>query len=67
MNRKFKNAQKQIEELKNRSELLIQSLGKEKFESIVDEISTVITKNNIDKTPTILKDLMDYVVDTTLL
>lgn len=64
---KLKNVQKQIEELKNRKKLLIQSLGKENFESIVDEISTVITEHNIDKTPTILKDLMDYIADITLL
>ncbi|CAI3596520.1 MULTISPECIES: hypothetical protein [Clostridium] len=64
---KLKNVQKQIEELKNRKKLLIQSLGKENFESIVDEISTVITEYNIDKTPTILKDLMDYIADITLL
>lgn len=50
------------EQLKKRKILLIQSLGKEKFESIVDVVNSQIKKNNLDVTPTILKDLFEYLI-----
>lgn len=59
--------QDKLDELNKKKSLLIQSIGKENFESIVDAIDNQIKMNNLDKTPTILKDLLDYIVNITLL
>ena len=55
------------EQLKKRKILLIQSLGKENFESIVDEVNKIIKEYNLNTTPTILIDLLNYIGTVTLL
>lgn len=60
----LKDIQEKLDELNKKKSLLIQSIGKENFESIVDAIDNQIKMNNLDKTPTILKDLLDYIVNT---
>ena len=66
-NSPIEEIQEKLDELNKKKSLLIQSIGKENFESIVDAIDSQIKMNNLDKTPTILKDLLDYIVNTTLL
>ncbi len=46
----------------DKENLLIQTLGKEKFERIVDDISNLIEKENLNKSPTIIKDVFEYVL-----
>ena len=67
MENSLEKVQKRVDSLNSKKELLIQSLGRENFESIVDEVNKIIKEYNLSTTPTILKDLMDYVVNTTLL
>lgn len=65
MNDKVSKLKNEIEKLEERKVFLIQAIGKEKFNSIVDDFNQITTAYNLDKTPTILKDLFDYLVAVT--
>jgi F0F1-type ATP synthase delta subunit len=58
------DAEQRVKELEQKKKLLMQSLGKENFNSIVDAITYQIRKNKLDTTPTILKDLFDYLIES---
>ncbi|BDR73345.1 hypothetical protein DP145_01690 [Clostridium tetani] len=55
-----------VKSIKNQEVLLRKTLGKEKFERIVDTISKTIKLELLDTTPTILKDIFDYLIKINL-
>lgn len=67
MSNNKRTAQDKLSDLIKSKELLAATIGKENFESIVDEITGLVEKYNLETTPTILKDLFDYIVNNTLL
>lgn len=40
---------------------LEENIGKEKIKNITDEITQIVTKNNLDVTPNVIKDLFKYI------
>ena len=67
MSNNKRTAQDKLSDLIKSKELLAATIGKENFESIVDEITGLVEKYNLETTPTILKDLFDYIVNNIFL
>jgi len=55
----FMNVKQHMDSGKNLSAFM----GDSKFHSVCKEIASTITANNLDATPGVLKDLLDYIVD----
>ncbi len=52
----------QIENVLKEKSHLMSEVGKDTYNNMVDDISEIIRKNNLDKTPTILEDLLRHIV-----
>ena len=56
-----KRIKKQLSYMEMRKERLVQKMGKKEFENAVEEITDILKKNNLDKSPTAREDLFEYI------
>ena len=52
----------EIDDMLKERNNLITEIGKDVYNSMVDDISEIVHKNHLDKTPTILEDLLCHIV-----
>lgn len=61
MKKKEGELKQKLSSIEKLRKILICEFGKSEFENIVEDISNIIKNKNLDITPTILEDLLEYI------